>query len=182
MGDRQTFGSGNAPFVSQWSWFIGMMDGTYKDIKYGTHPMPTPDGTPPYGRYGDNAGFSVTYTDKKKKEAADLFWKMLMTTEFQMEFALLRGLVSSHIEVRESHLYAAQPYNTAKEIISNEWAVNDGDPPAEVTTAIGRALESIRDTGADIRTTLKDAEEKVDSVLADMDNWLLWGAEGLKNQ
>jgi ABC-type glycerol-3-phosphate transport system substrate-binding protein len=175
---REAFGTGKAPFVYEWSWFIGMMQGTYKDINFETRALPTPNGTPPHGRYGDNAGFSVTYTDEKKKEAAELFWKMLMTTEFQKEFAPLRGLVSANLEVRESELYAAQPFITAKELISKGLAVNDGDPPSEVTTFRNRAWSAIQDGGADIRTALKEAEKETNRVLAKMDNWLLWGKKG----
>lgn len=178
VNSREAFGTGKSPFVYEWSWFIGMMQGTYTDINFATGPLPTPDGTPPYGRYGDNAGFSVTYTDDKKKEAAELFWQMLMTTEFQKEFAPLRGLVSAHLEVRESELYAAQPFSTAKEIISKGFAVNDGDPPSEITTFRNRAWSAIQDGGADIETALKEAEKGANGVLAKMDNWLLWGKEG----
>ncbi len=177
---REAFGTGNAPFTFQWSWFIGMLDRTYKDMHFGTGPLPASDGTPPYGRYGDNAGFSATYTDDKKKEAAEIFWKMLMTTEFQKEFAPLRGLVSAHLEVRESELYKAQPHITAKEIISKGPAVNDDDPPSEISTFRNRAWSAIKDGGADIAATLKEAEKRANGVLSKMDNWLLWGKAGRK--
>ncbi len=181
LNSNEAFGQGKAPFLYNWTWYIGSLETGYPDTNFGTRLLPTPTGKPPHGTYGPSYGIFVSYTDEKNKDAAWEFWKFAISPEFQLGWSMLRGLVPSRLEAQKSEIFGKQPYKALAEAVKLN--VSTSFFTDTVGSIRGTMIEKIME-GAPIKETLAAAQKELNDYLKDnyKDNWIYGKAWYDKNK
>ncbi len=183
LSAMEAFGSGKAPLMFSWSWFIGYMDRIYPETPYGTWMLPTFTGNPPYGRFGYNLGYAITAIDPIKIMAAGELYKFLMSPDFQYGFAIARGCIPTQLELRRKLKFKSDPFTSVITALQPGNTINAGE--IDFSSPILRDIMNVmfnavvledRPIGETVSETQKEASEAMKRF---RDPWnLLWGKEG----
>lgn len=181
LSANEAFGQGKAPFVYNWTWWIGSMLTSYPDTPFGTRVLPTPTGNPPYGSYGPSMGLFVSSVDPAKKEDVWEFYKFITSPDFQLGWAMLRGLIPARIEARKPEIFGKDPYRALAEAV--EYGVPYSFYPDEIGKLIlGTMVDKIME-GAPIAETVQETEEEVNKILQRRsEDCFIFGQEWYKAQ
>lgn len=163
LSANEAFGQGKAPFVYNWTWYIGTLIESYPDIPFGTRVLPTFTGKPPYGSYGPSFGLFVSSTNRKKEEAAWEFWKFVTSPDFQLGWSMLRGLIPARLEARKPEIFGKNPYRALAEAVEN--GISYSFYPDEIgKLVLGTMVDKIME-GAPIAETMQETQEEVNKTL-----------------
>ena len=183
LSAMEAFGTGKAPLMFSWSWFIGYMDRIYPETPYNTHVLPTFTGKPPYGRFGYNLGFGVTAVDPIKEIAAWKFYEFLMSPDFQYGFAIARGCIPTQLELRRKLKFQSDPFTSVITALQPGNTINAGeiDFSSPVLTGIITTMsDAVVLEDKPIERAVTAAQEEASNIMRRFrDPWnLLWGQEG----
>jgi len=163
LSANEAFGQGKAPFVYNWTWYIGTLQGSYPDISFGTRVLPTFTGKPPYGSYGPSFGLFVSCIDPKKEKAAWEFWKFTTSPDFQLGWCMLRGLLPARLEARKPEIFGKNPYRALAEAVEN--GISYSFYPDEIGNLIlGTMVDKIME-GAPIVEIMQETQKEVNEIL-----------------
>ncbi len=176
LSANEAFGQGKAPFIYNWTWFIGTLETNFSDINFSTRVLPTPDGTPPFGSYGPSYGLFVSSTEAKKQPAAWEFWKFVTSPDFQLGWSMLRGLIPARLEAHKPEIFGKSPYRALAEAVANGVSYSFY-PDAVGNLILGTMVDEIME-GAPIRDTMQRIQDEVDAYLAKhSDDCWIYGKE-----
>ncbi len=183
LSAMEAFGTGKAPLMFSWSWFIGYMDRTYHETPYNTCVLPTFTGKPPYGRFGYNLGYCITAIDPVKIMAACEFYKFLMSLDFQYGFAIARGCIPTQLKLREKAKFRSDPFKSVIYALQPGNTINTGGidfGSLEVAGIISAMCDAVVLEDKPIGEAITGAQEEANEAMKRFrDPWnLLWGKEG----
>jgi len=187
LSAMEAFGSGKAPFMFSWSWFIGYMDRIYPETPYNTCVLPTFTGKPPYGRFGYNLGYCITAIAPMKMMAAGEFYKFLMSPDFQYGFAIARGCIPTQLELRGKMKFKSDPFTSVITALQPGNTINAGEIDFS-SPILGNIMNVMfnavvledRPIGETVTEAQKEASEAMKRF---RDPWnLLWGKEGWEEE
>jgi multiple sugar transport system substrate-binding protein len=164
LNANEAFGQGKAPFLYNWTWYIGTLKTSYADTNFETRLLPTPTGKGPHGTYGPSYGIFVSYTNEKNKDAAWKFWKFAVSPEFQLGWSMLRGLVPSRLEAQKPEIFGKQPYKALAAAVKSN--VSTSFFPDAVNSIRGTMIQKIME-GAPVQGTLSAAQKDLNTWLKD---------------
>jgi multiple sugar transport system substrate-binding protein len=172
LSAQEAFGQGKAPFAYNWTWFIGTLTTTYPDLHFSTRVLPTPTGKPPFGSYGPSYGLFVACTDPKKMQASWEFWKFIISPDFQLGWAMLRGLIPARLEAQKPEIFGHEPYKALAEAVQN--GISLSFYPDEINQLVLGTMSDEIMNGAPIGDTMKKTQEQVNVYLKDhsQDCWV----------
>jgi len=172
LSAQEAFGQGKAPFSYNWTWFIGTILTTYPDIHFGTRVLPTPTGKPPFGSYGPSYGLFVSGVDAKKMPAAWEFWKFVISPDFQLGWAMLRGLIPARLEAQKPEIFGKSPYKAIGEAAQN--GISLSFYPDEISKLVLGTMPDEIMNGAPIKETMQKIQAQVNTYLKEhyRDCWI----------
>lgn len=161
LSANEAFMQGKAPFVYNWTWFIGTLQGA--DVPFETRILPTFTGGPPYGSYGAGASMYVSNTDAKKEKASWEFWKFLNSPGFKYGWALLRGFAPALLELQEHETFKKSPYRAL--VKAAKYGVEYDLYPDEIgKILLGTMVDKIME-GAPIAETMQEAQDEINEIM-----------------
>jgi len=183
LSAMEAFGTGKAPLMFSWSWFIGYMDRTYPETPYNTCVLPTFTGKPPYGRFGYNLGYCITAIDPVKIMAACEFYKFLTSPDFQYGFAIARGCIPTQLRLREKAKFRSDPFRSVVHALQPGNTINAGEidfSSLAVTDIFSAMCDAAVLEGKPRAEALGVAQKEASEAMKRFrDPWnLLWGKEG----
>ena len=178
-------GQGLAYTCVQFGFGYGFFKTTYPKTRFGTLPLPTFTGQPPYCRSSDDLGFCVT-TQSKDADVVEATWvlyRYLVGPDYQRRYVVLRGLQPSLLALNKEEQFTEKNQEWRGVALSTKPGNfrADGIWPAEGTPLLHQDMwERLANKKEPIDTVLKDHEAKMDKILADLDCPLLTGKDGWK--
>jgi ABC-type glycerol-3-phosphate transport system substrate-binding protein len=172
LSAQEAFGQGKAPFVYNWTWYIGTVLTTYPDIQFGTRVLPTQTGKPPFGSYGPSYGLFVSCIDSRKLPAAWELWKYVISPDFQLGWAMLRGLIPARLEAQKPDIFGKSPYKAIGEAAQNGITL-DFYPDEINKLVLGTMVDEVMN-GAPIMATMRKVQDQVNGFLKEhsQDCWI----------
>lgn len=174
-----TFATGESAMVFNWGWLTYALKSTAPDMEFGYFQTPVAEAGKVYPSYGRNGGdsslaISAKITDEAKKAAAaDFLTYMLANDDAVFEFCELLSMYPRKISLREdtARIEANVVFRVLKDYV--ERTVWPGPVPGSYidTNYITYVVDPIFFNGADIASTLKDAQAYCTDALIDEVGW-----------
>lgn len=174
-----TFATGESAMVFNWGWLTYTLASTAPDMNYGYFQTPVADASKVYPSYGRNGGdstlgISSKITDPAKKEVAfDYLTYMLANDDAVLEFCELLSMYPRKLSLRnnEELMNSNVVFKELKKYVDR--TVWPGPVPASYldTNYLTYVTQPIFLNGADIASTLKDAQAICTDALLDEEGW-----------